>query len=199
MAHGKNYGALACCLALAVLAGVGCVPPRSFSPPPAGVVMQPGSYLTEYYVAPEFDPTQGACHLGPFTVEQTHGVAPDVFLPIFQAELTRAWEANGLKTAAQAPESGCALTGVLNLVSIRGESLRFLQGSISGQLMVSGTITRAGRVVFAFRDRISEDSPVNPGPQAPKEKELLLRQICRSFAHRLLDELLLHGLTPEGR
>jgi len=42
-------------------------------------------------------------------------------------------------------------------------------------------------------------SPVNPGPAAPKENELLLRQAARTFAVHLLNELLLYRPLAEGK
>jgi hypothetical protein len=42
-------------------------------------------------------------------------------------------------------------------------------------------------------------SPVNPGPPAPKEDELLLRQAARTFASHLLNEMLLYWPPAEGK
>ena len=68
-----------------------------------------------------------------------------------------------------------------------------MTGKISAGLEVSGAITREGQTLFAFRDRVRVTSPVKPGPPAPKEGELLLRQAVQAFVNHLLTELLLHG------
>lgn len=183
----KSYFGLCLWLTLTVAAGGCCLLPPP--PPPVGVTLKPGRYLEEFYSAPGFDPTQTPCHLGPFTVEVAQGVEADTFLSLFQAELERAWEANALKTAP--PTGACRLTGTIRLVSVTGTHSRFVLGRLCAQLSVSGTITREGQTLFAFRDRLSLESPVNPGPRAPRETELLLRQLCRAWAHHLLDEMLL--------
>jgi hypothetical protein len=83
------------------------------------------------------------------------------------------------------------LNGTVQDVEIRGTKLRFITGRITGYLTVEGTITRGGEVLFAFQDRISLSSPLNPGPPAPREKELLLNEAIRTFTIHLLNELLL--------
>jgi hypothetical protein len=182
-------------LILVLLASGGCWS-RPWPPLPGGVTWRPGHYLKEYYIAPEFAPEQTPCHLAPFTLEEAQGLDGVDFLALFQAELARAWEANGLKTA---PEAGpCRLSGAIHLISIGGQRWRFFLGRLTARLVVSGAITRKGETLFAFQDQASLASPINPGPAAPRETELLLRQLSRDFAHRLLDELLLHGLTAEG-
>jgi hypothetical protein len=165
-------------------------------PAPAGVALRPGSFVKEYFFAPDFKPAEVNYSLGPFTVEQMQGVSAETFLPVFQTELAQAWEANGLKLADKKPE--CRLTASIHRLSVSGGRLRFLTGRISARIVISGVISCDGRTLFAFWDRLSLDSPVNPGPPAPKETELLLRQLSRQVAHRLLNELLLHGLTADA-
>ena len=111
-------------------------------------------------------------------------------------ELTRAWEANGLKLS---PQGQTAVTGVVQYVALRGESLRWLTGKIGADLVVSGAITQGTETLFAFQDRFRLSSPVNPGPPAPKEDELLLRQAAHAFAAHLLNEMLLYWPSAEGK
>lgn len=177
------------------LIGGGCASHR-LPPPPAGLSFKPGNFVKEYFFAPGFAPAQVSYALEPFTVEQAQGVAPETFVALLRTELTRAWQDNGLKLSEKKPD--CRLAVTIHQVS-KSDSLRFLKSKISAQLAASGTISRNGQVLFAFRDRLSLDSPVNPGPPAPKEAELLLRKISRELAHHLLDELLLHGLTADVR
>ena len=178
-------------LALLVLGG-GCVP-RAL-PPVAGVTLKPGRFLTAYYAAPGFAAGKAAYELEPFTIEEAKGVAPAAFQSLLQGVMTQAWEANGLKVK---PSPGaCRVAGTVGRVSIKGAGFRFITGRISAELTVSGTITQDGRIVFAFADRVDLNSPVNPGPPAPKEQEILLRQAARTFVNHLLTELLLQG--PPG-
>ncbi len=181
------------CLALALAAG--CASYR-LPPPPAGASLERGKFVQEFFLAPGFAPAQVSYALGPFTVDQARGVTPEAFVSLFRAELTRAWEANGLKLSDKKPD--CRLAVTLHQVTVDSGSFRFFRGKISALLVVSGTISRDNRLLFAFRDRLSLDSPVNPGPPAPKESELLLKRISRELAHRLLNELLLHGLTADA-
>lgn len=182
-------------LALVLVLLGGCAAYR-LPPPPAGVSLRPGKFVQEYFIAPDFAPAQVSYTLGPFTVEHSQGVTPENFAPLFQAELAKAWEANGLKLADKQPD--CRLTVTIHRVTVSSGSLRFLRGKTSARLAASGTISRNGRILFAFRDRLSLASPVSPGPPAPKETELLLKQLSRELAHHLLNELLLHGLTADA-
>ncbi len=172
----------------------GCASYR-LPPPLAGLAFKPGNFVKEYYFAPGFAPAQVSYALEPITVEQAQGVTPETFVSLFRAELARAWQNNGLKLSEKKPD--CRLAVTIHQVEKSG-SLRFLKGKISAQLAASGTISRNGQILFAFRDRLSLDSPVNPGPPAPKEAELLLSEISRELAHHLLNELLLHGLTADA-
>ncbi|MEW6386856.1 MAG: hypothetical protein AB1491_04985 [Thermodesulfobacteriota bacterium] len=182
-------------LVLTLLAATGCVaPPLPASQ--AGVDLKPGRYLAAYYFAPDFAPDQVTYHLEPFSMEATEGVDPDTFLTQFHTALAKAWETNGLKLGPR--EKACRVTGTIHRVSLRGVFLRFLTGKISAHLDVSGSISRNGEVLFAFRDRFSVSSPVSPGPAAPKEAELLLQHLCQEFAHHLLNELLLQGLPRDS-
>ncbi len=181
---------------LAVMLLAGCAASR-LPLPPVGVSLQPGKFVQEYYLAPGFAPEQPTYALGPFTVENSRGVGPGNFIPLLQEELTRAWKANGLKLAGKQP--ACRLAVTIHRISISGRGWRFIKGRISASLTASGVITCRGRIVFAFVDRLSLSSPVNPGPPAPGETELLLRSLSRELAHHLLNELLLHRLTAEAR
>ncbi len=173
----------------------GCAP-RLAPATPGGVVLSAGRYLASYYRAPDFDPAKGTYVLKAFPLETVQGVAPDIFQGLFMEELAQAWRANGLKIADQGDTS---LDGVVQYVAIRGAALRFLRGKIDADLIVSAAITQGGEVQFACQDRISVASPVNPGPPAPKEAELLLRQAARTFATHLLNEMLLYWPTAEGK
>ena len=187
--------ALGLCLALLVVGGGSCVP-RPL-PPVGGISLQPGRYLEGYYRAPGFVAEKLTYDLEPFTVEEAGGLNPDTFRDLLMTELTAAWEANGLKL--KGPKGAGRVFGTVSQVSIRGTQLRFLTGKISARLEVSGAITREGQTLFAFRDRVRVNSPVKPGPPAPKEQELLLRQAVRVFVNHLLTELFLQGVPePEG-
>jgi len=178
------------------LMGAGACAPRLAPATPAGVALSPGRYLTAYYRAPDFTPAQAAYVLTPFRVETSQGVAADTFQDLFMEELTLAWRANGLKLSGQ---GDTAVGGVVQWVALRGAAFRFLRGRIDADLVVSGAITRGGDLLFACQDRITISSPVNPGPPAPKEDELLLRQAARTFASHLLNEMLLYWPPAEGR
>ena len=191
----KSLTSLGLWLALA-MAGVAACVPRLMPAVPAGIVLTPGCYLTAFYRDPAFEAGRTAYIIQPFTVEQASGVAAETLQSILQEELTRAWQANGLKLA---PQGETAVAGTVQHVDLRGTSLRFLTGKISTNLVVSGAITRGGETVFAFQDRLHLTSPINPGPPAPKEAELLLRAAARTFAVHLLNELLLYGLPAEGK
>ena len=191
----KSLPSLGLCLALVLPWMMGCAP-RLAPAVPAGIVLEPGRYLTASYRDPGFEASRVAYTIQTFPVEQAQGIAPEEFQSIFQDELTRAWEANGLKIA---PQGKALLSGTVQYVALRGVSFRFLTGQIGADLVVSGAITRAGKTEFAFQDRVHLASPVNPGPPAPKEAELLLRAAARSVAVHLLNELLLYGLPAEGK
>jgi hypothetical protein len=183
--------ALGLFLALLMVGG-GCVP-RPL-PPVSGVTLEPGRFLAGFYIAPGFAPDRVTYDLAPFPVEQAREVDPGNFQTLLQEELAQAWEANGLKVAG--PKGACRVSGAVHAVSVKGTTLRFLTGKISAELSVSGAIVKEGQTVFAFSDRVHVTSPVNPGPPAPKEQEMLLRQAARAFVNHLLTELLLYG--PPG-
>ncbi len=191
----KSLPSLGLWLALA-MAGVAACVPRLMPAVPAGIVLTPGCYLTAFYRDPAFEAGRTAYVIQPFTVEQAPGVAAETLQSILQEELSRAWQANGLKLA---PQGETAVAGTVQYVDLSGTSLRFLTGKISTNLVVSGAITRGEATVFAFQDRLHLVSPISPGPPAPKEAELLLRAAARTFAVHLLNELLLYGLPAEGK
>ena len=178
------------------LLGQGACAPRLAPAIPSGVALSPGRYLTAYYRAPDFTPARAVYVLTPFRVETAQGVDADTFQDLFREELTQAWRANGLKLSDQ---GDTVVDGVVQFVAVRGAAFRFLRGKIDADLVVSGAITRGGETQFACQDRISISSPVNPGPPAPKEDELLLRQAARTFASHLLNEMLLYWPPAEGR
>jgi hypothetical protein len=182
-------------LALIMVGVAGCAPhlPPLVGPP--GLALEPGRYLTAVYRAPDFEPIRTTYIIQPFPVEQSQGVAPDTFQSMLQDELTRAWQANGLKIT---PLGDAVLSGTVRYVDIRGASLRWLIGKISANLVVSGAITRGGVTLFAFQDRIYLSSPLRPGPPAPKETELLLHGAARTLAIHLLNELLLTYPPPKA-
>jgi hypothetical protein len=178
------------------LVGQAACAPRLAPATPAGVQLSPGRYLTAYYRAPDFTPAQTTYVLRPFQVEMARGVAADTFQALFMEELTQAWRANGLKLS-EVGDTG--VDGVVQFVQVRGAAYRFIRGRIDTDLVVSGAITRGGGTLFACQDLITVSSPVNPGPPAPKEDELLLRQAARTFAGHLLNEMLLYWPPAEGK
>ena len=165
----------------------GCAP-RLAPALPADIVLQPGRYLTSVYRAPDFPAARTVYGLEPFTIQAAQGVDPQGFQTQLQDELARAFKANGLKID---PKSDTVLRGTVQSVEIRGASIRFITGKITAYLTISGAISRGDETLFAFQDRISLTSPVNPGPPAPRERELLLHLAVRTFAIHLLNELLL--------
>jgi hypothetical protein len=182
-------------LTLSLVCHWGCVPRVPPATPP-GVTLQPGRYLTAYYRAPDFAPGQATYVLQPFPVETAQGFPADAFQSLFMQELTQAWQANGLKLS---PQGDTVLNGLIQSVAIYGKTFRFIRGKIDATLVVSASITRGEETLFACQDRISLSSPVNPGPPAPKEDELLLRQAARTFAIHLLNEMLLYWPPAEGK
>jgi len=180
--------------ALIILASAGCLPRLKPALPP-DVSLQPGRYLKECYRAPGFQ-ADGLAYalLTPFALETAQGIAPDAFLSMFSEELSRAFQANGLKLSEA--KDACQVSGTVQLVKVR-TSFRFLLGRISADLIVSGAIMQGDQVLFAFQDRLTLASPVKPGAPAPKEAELLLRQLSSTFAAHLLTELLFYGF-PEA-
>ena len=187
-----SWGAMA---ALTMMLIWGCAP--RMTPILAGdLTLQPGRYLTASYRAPDFAANRTAYALEPFTVPAAQGVDPEAFQAQLQAELSRAFQDNGLKVD---PASDTVLSGTVSRLAIRGASLRFIFGKITVKLTVEGRVTRGAETLFAFQDRISVTSPLNPGPAAPKEKELLLNQAARTFASHLLNELLLYWPVEEGK
>jgi hypothetical protein len=167
---------------------LGCAPRAA--PTLDGITLKPGSYVTASYRAPGWSAARTSYALSPFPVENARGVAPETFQALLQEEISRALLANGLKTD---PHSDTVLRGTVSRVEIRGESLRWLTGSITVALTVEGQISRGSEILFAFQDRFEVSSPVNPGPPAPKEKELLLTRAARTCAAHLMNELLLTG------
>jgi hypothetical protein len=191
----RKFISLCAILALGLVGLWGCAPRLAPATPP-GVALSPGRYLTAYYRAPEFNPAQATYVLTPLEVSMVQGVDADTFHGIFMEELSQAWRANGLKVSDQ---GDTVVKGVVQYLAIRGAALRFLTGKIDADLVVSVDITRGGDTLFACQDRISQSSPVNPGPPAPKERELLMRQAARTFAIHLLNEMLLYWPPAEGK
>ncbi len=183
----NSLGLLAALLAGAWLL-MGCAPQPA--PTLDGITLQPGSYVTASYRAPGWSAARTAYAFSPFKVENAQGVDPEVFRALLQEEISSAMQANGLKID---PHSDTVLRGTVTRVEVRGESLRFLFGSITAALTVDGRISRGSEILFAFQDRIELSSPVNPGAPAPREKELLLTRTARTCAAHLLNELLLTG------
>ena len=173
----------------------GCGPRLAPAVPP-GLALEPGRYLAAVYRNPDFTPTGVSSAVEPFSVAQAQRVDPGSFQTMLQTELTQAMGANGLKVA---PQGQATLSGVVQRVDLQGKSFRFLTGKIAVDLTVSGVISRGDETLLAFQDRIHLTSPVNPGPAAPREDELLLRQAARTCAIHFLNELLLYWPPAEGR
>ncbi len=181
--------------ALSMMVIWGCAP--RMTPSLAGdIVLQPGRYLTASYRAPDFAANRAAYALETFTVASAQGADPQAFQAQLQAELSRAFQANGLRID---PESDTVLSGTVTHLAVKGASLRFIFGKITAELNVEGRVTRGAETLFAFQDRINLTSPVNPGPAAPKERELLLNRAAQVFASHLLNELLLDWPAEEGK
>jgi hypothetical protein len=156
---------------------------------PMGLALQPGRYVKESYFAPDFKPEEASYTFAAFPVEQADKAPSEVFQNIFQEELVRAWQAQGLKLGPG--EKAGRLSGTIHHLSLRGARLRWLTGRMHASLTISGSFIREGQVLFAFRDHVNVSSPLAPGPAAPREQDLLLRRLAREAVHHLLNELLL--------
>ncbi|MEJ5329939.1 MAG: hypothetical protein WHT07_07280 [Desulfobaccales bacterium] len=175
------------CLCLAFLLAAGCLKP-SLPPPSSGVDFRPGSYVREFYAAPDFAPTAGRYHVAPIRVEAVSGAEPESARQLFQAEVSQALTANGL--AVNPAPADFELCLVVHRLEV-SRAFRWLRGRISATLALSGTITHKDRPVFAFRDALRLTSPLAPGPAAPEETQLLLRQLFREAARRMVNQMLL--------
>ena len=192
----KRCTSLGLVLALCLIALGGCCGSKLPPVVPPGVSLQPGRYLTSFYRAPDFHPAQATYILTPFPVDSAQGYDANTFQSLFMQVLQKAWQANGLKIS---PQGNTHVRGVIQSVAVCGRAVRFIRGRIDASLLVSASITRGDKTLFACQDRISMSSPVNPGPSAPKEDELLLRHAARTFAVHLLNELLLYWPPAEGK
>ncbi len=179
------------CVLAALTAAAWACGPRFLPPLPAVPTYPPGQYVLESYVAPNFKPEDLSYTIAPFAMGPHSQVAAETFLKIFQEELVRAWQAQGLKLSPGAPAS--LVSGTIQQLAIRGAQLRWLTGRLHAELTITGAITRGEEVLFAFKDQVNLSSPLSPGLAAPKEQDLLLRQLAREAVHRVLNELLLHG------
>jgi hypothetical protein len=160
-----------------------------------GITLPPGSYVTASYRAPGWTADRTSFAVSPFPVQAARGVAPETFQALLQEEISRALQANGLKVD---PHSDTVLGGTVSRLEVQGASFRFITGRITAALTVEGQVSRGSEILFAFQDRISISSPVNPGAPAPKETELLLTHAARTCAAHLLNELLLTGAPSEA-
>jgi hypothetical protein len=188
---------LMACVLAACLAALGACGPLVLPPPPAGFPsLQPGRYVQESYVAPDFQPAAASYFFTPFTIAPGSDALAEAFQKVLQDELVRAWQAQGLKV--EHSKNGARVSGTIQHLSIKGARLRWLSGRIFASLTMAGTITRGEQVLFAFQDQVDLSSPVSPGWVAPREQELLLHQLAREAAHHILNELLLHGRNDSG-
>jgi hypothetical protein len=191
-------GRLLCRILVAVVVLVsGCAGgPKPWAGAPAGVLWQPGRYVLSSFFAPDFKPEDVSYTLAAFPVEQADRAPAVAFEKIFQAELVRVWQAQGLKIGPG--EQAVTLSGTIHHLSLRGVRVRWLTGRVHASLTISGAVTQGGKVVFAFRDQVHLSSPLAPGPTAPREQELLLARLAREAVHHILNELLLQGRNPES-
>lgn len=181
---------------LAALVPVSACATRPLPAVPTGITFQPGRYVTESYFAPGFKPGEVSYVLAPFPVAAARDADAQDFLKLFQEELSRAWQAQGLQLGPG--ENACRLAGTIHHLAVRGARLRLVTGRVHAELTISGNITQEEEVLFAFRDRVAVSSPLAPGPAVPKERELLLHQLARETVHHLLNELLLHGEVADS-
>jgi hypothetical protein len=195
MAMRRLFFLMACVLA-AITAVLGACAPLVLPPPPAGVPLQPGQYVRLSYFSPDFKPDNVSYSFNDFTVAPGSDAVTETFQKIFQNELVRAWQAQGLKL--DHGKEAVRLSGSIQHLSVQGARLRWLSGRIFASLTIAGTITAGDQVLFAFQDQINLSSPVSPGLIAPREQDLLLRQLAREAAQHILNELLLHGRTVSG-
>jgi hypothetical protein len=186
---------MACVLA-AILTALGACGPLVLPPPPAGEPLLPGQYVRLSYFAPDFKPEDVAYTFTDFAVAPDSIALSGAFQKIFQDELGRAWQAQGLKL--DHGKEAARVSGTIQYLSVKGARLRWLSGRILASLTIAGTITLGDQVLFAFQDQINLSSPVSPGLAAPREQDLLLRQLAREAAQHILNELLLHGRTASG-
>jgi hypothetical protein len=188
---------LMACVLAAFLAALGACGPLVLPPPPASLpLLQPGHYVRESYIAPDFKPEEVSYTFSVFTVAPGSDALADAFLKVLQDELVRAWQAQGLKM--EQSKYVARVSGTIQHLSLKGARLRWLSGRLFASLTIAGIITRGEQVLFAFQDQINLSSPVSPGLAAPREQDLLLHQLARETAYHILNELLLHGRTVFG-
>jgi hypothetical protein len=96
MAMRRLFFSMASVLA-AILTALGACAPLVLPPPPAGVPLQPGQYVQLSYFAPDFKPEDVSYTFKAFTVAPGNEAQASAFEKIFQDELVRAWQAQGLK------------------------------------------------------------------------------------------------------
>jgi hypothetical protein len=192
----RRFIFLMACVLAAILIASGACAPLAMPPPPAGVPMQPGQYVRLSSFAPDFKPANLAYTINTFTVAPGSGPQAGAFAKIFQGELVRAWQAQGLKLAHG--KAAARLSGTIQQLSVKGARLRWLSGRIFASLTIAGAVTSGDQVLFAFQDIINLSSPVSPGLIAPREQDLLMRQVAREAARHILNELLLHGRNASG-
>ncbi len=155
----------------------------------------PGRYVREFYAAPDFEPTAGRYHLAPIRVEAASGAEPGSVARLLESEVSQALTANGLAVHSAPGEYEVCL--IIHRLEV-SRAFRWLRGRISASLSLSGTISRGGRPLFAFRDALSLTSPLAPGPPAPQETQLLLRQLFREAARRWVNQMLLYRFSAGG-
>jgi hypothetical protein len=164
----------------------------------AALELQPGRYLQRYYRNPEFQPTGGGYQVETFPVDQVRGLSPRTAQTLFNEELLRALQANGLRVNQANPTF--ALAGQVHRFTVASPTWRFFSGRGQANLRVAGEIRRGQEILFAFQDEVDIAPAVNPRHQPPLEPDLIARQAARRFAVNLLNEMLLPphpGPRPE--
>ena len=176
----------------------GCAPAWQ-APGLADLELQPGRYIKRSYRSPEFVPTAGAYQVQTFPVDQVRGISSGTAQTLFNEELLRALQANGLRVNQAGPTF--ALDGQVHRFAVASPVWRFVSGRGQAHLRVAGEIRRGQEIVFAFQDDIDIAPAVNPRHQPPLEPDLIARLAARRFAVNLLNEMLLPpGLrSPEER
>ncbi|MBM4287074.1 MAG: hypothetical protein FJ135_02795 [Deltaproteobacteria bacterium] len=155
----------------------------------AGLELQPGRYLHNYYRSPGLDPAAAVYEVGPFAMERVAGLSQEQASRLFNEELVQAMEANGLRVRGEKPE--LIINGRVARFAVASPFWRFFSGRGHADLRVEGEVRQGQEVVFAFQDQVSIAPPVNPRHRPALEPELIARQAARRFAKNFLNELLL--------
>ncbi len=162
-----------------------------------GEWLEPGRYVQQVYRSPDLPAATMGYTVEPLPVAFAQGLSTQEAATIFQEELVRALQANGLRVNRGSPDA--VLSGQVERFTVASPVWRFLSGRGQAQVQVRGEIRRGQEVLFAFQDHVTVNPAVNPRHQPPLEPNLLARQAARRLAMHVVNELLLPPRQEEGK